>query len=390
MTRADLVVTSALAVAAIAGAAPAQDTGTAIVRVATRPFTDEGTVRFTGSPGGELVLGSGAHLSAELPPGEHLSTLVTIGEDLADAGYELVEIQCDDEGSAHVSRGTADYRMATFRVESGEVVTCVFWLENERLLAARRREREERERAAADGAAADGAGEGGATEEGASDEGSADEAPREEHAREEHTREEHTREEHTREEHTREEHPRDEHPREERPAEPPPPAVERPPITTDCACPREGVWEVTNLEGWMDCSKPISFKKKLKGKDKNLGTIWILEEDCSRWFGETHERKKREDLLLERVEGCGYVGRSRAEQEGMRVVLDNSMTLEGFEFFTGEMYFRPEGGSMSCEGYRPFEMRWVEPIPADKEPKLRKQMERKLAEYMEKYYLPPE
>lgn len=380
MTRTAFVATLALAAATISSAALGQDTGTATVRIGTRPFTEEGTVRFTGTPGGELVLGPGASLSAELRPGEHLSTLVTIGKDLADAGYELVDIQCDDQGSDQVSRGSADYRIATFRVESGESVSCVFWLESKRALAALEQQREEQERTTAEDAGEGGTGEEGIREEGTSDERTSDEQMGEKHVSEGRPPE------------------ASEPPQ---PVEPPQPATEeRPPAeeragreppqsTTDCVCPKEGVWEVTNLEGWMDCSRPISFRKKLKGEDKNTGTIWILEEDCSRFFGEAHE-KKREDVLMERVEGCGFAGRARAEEEGMRVILEGTMVFEGDEFLTGESHFYPEGGTMSCEGYRPFEMTWVEPIPADKEPKLRKEMERKLAEFIEKYYLPPE
>ncbi len=160
----------------------------------------------------------------------------------------------------------------------------------------------------------------------------------------------------------------------------------------DCVCPKAGVWEVTNLEGWIDCSKPVSFKRKLKGKDKNRGTIWLLDEDCSRWFGETHERKERDDVHMERLEGegCGYFAKAYAEEEGMKVILEGSAVFQGDEFMTGEYSFYPEGESMKCEGYRPYEMRWIEPIPADRGPKLRKAMEKKLAVFMETYYLPPE
>jgi len=47
---------------------------------------------------------------------------------------------------------------------------------------------------------------------------------------------------------------------------------------SDCACPKEGRWNVQNLEGWMDCTGPINLKRKLK-KVKDKGTIWVLEKD---------------------------------------------------------------------------------------------------------------
>ena len=48
---------------------------------------------------------------------------------------------------------------------------------------------------------------------------------------------------------------------------------------SECVCPKEGRWNVQNLEGWMDCTGPINPKRKFD-KVKDKGTIWILEEDC--------------------------------------------------------------------------------------------------------------
>ena len=47
-----------------------------------------------------------------------------------------------------------------------------------------------------------------------------------------------------------------------------------------CACPRAGVWRVTNQEGWMECNV-LGIKRKDSRPDRNDGAIWILNDDCS-------------------------------------------------------------------------------------------------------------
>ena len=89
---------------------------------------------------------------------------------------------------------------------------------------------------------------------------------------------------------------------------------------TDCACPKEGRWKVQNLEGWMNCTGPINLRRKLE-KVKDKGTIWVLEEDCSSLFGEA-SKKKDEDVLMERVEGCRYEGTINGEEDGIKMVID--------------------------------------------------------------------
>lgn len=105
--------------------------GQAVVRVATEPEFGGGSFRFEGEPGGELVLASGEarSLSAEGPaPRTGTSTLVEIDPIAVAAGYRLAEIRCDDGGSAQPSGGNLENRTATFRIEDGETVTCVFVL----------------------------------------------------------------------------------------------------------------------------------------------------------------------------------------------------------------------------------------------------------------------
>jgi len=131
----------------------------------------------------------------------------------------------------------------------------------------------------------------------------------------------------------------------------------------ECACPKEGHWKVQNLEGWMDCTGPIDFRKKL-GEVKDKGTIWVLEEDCSSLFGEA-SRKKDEDVLMERVENCEYAGNINGEEDGVNMVIEVKWVFESEEFLKGEMHSNPSMQGMMCEYYRPFEISFDEAIQDD-------------------------
>lgn len=145
---------------------------------------------------------------------------------------------------------------------------------------------------------------------------------------------------------------------------------------SDCACPKEGRWNVQNLEGWMDCTGPIDLKQTLT-KVKDKGTIWVLEEDCSRVFGEA-SRKQDEDILLERVEGCGYAGTINGEENGINMVIEVTWTLEEDEFIKGEMHANPSLQGMTCEYYRPFEITFDEALREEEYAKRRKEVEKKV------------
>jgi outer membrane protein assembly factor BamB len=145
---------------------------------------------------------------------------------------------------------------------------------------------------------------------------------------------------------------------------------------SDCVCPKEGRWNVQNLEGWMDCTGAINLKRKLK-KVKDSGTIWVLEQDCSSVFGEA-SNKKNEDALMARTEGCGFAGTIRGEEDGVEMVIEITWALEGDEFIKGEMHSEPSFQGMTCEYYRPFEITFSEPIPDDEYAKLKKKMEQRL------------
>ena len=143
-----------------------------------------------------------------------------------------------------------------------------------------------------------------------------------------------------------------------------------------CACPKEGRWKVQNLEGWMNCTGPIDLKRKLE-KVKDKGTIWVLEKDCSSLFGEA-SNKKDEDVVMDRVESCRYEGTINGEEDGVKMVIDVSWTLEGDNFIKGEMHSKPSLQGMTCEYYRPFEISFDEALGKDEYPKLKKKMQKKL------------
>ena len=118
-------------------------------------------------------------------------------------------------------------------------------------------------------------------------------------------------------------------------------------LESDCVCPKEGRWNVQNLEGWMDCTGPINLKRTLD-EVKDKGMIWVLEKDCLSLFGEASQ-KKDEDVVMERVEGCGYEGTINGEEDGIKMVIEVTWALEGDEFIKGEMHSKPSLHGMTCE-----------------------------------------
>ena len=104
--------------------------GVAEVRIETSPPAAAAMLRFEGLPAGEVVLqqdGTGL-LSVEAAPGSHVARLAWVDPALRDAGYRLAGIECDDVASARRSYGDREQGTATFEVESGEAVSCVFRL----------------------------------------------------------------------------------------------------------------------------------------------------------------------------------------------------------------------------------------------------------------------
>jgi len=148
------------------------------------------------------------------------------------------------------------------------------------------------------------------------------------------------------------------------------------PASTQCTCPKEGRWNAHNLEGWMDCTGPINFRKTLD-EVKDKGTIWVLDDNCSEVFGEA-SNKKDEDLLMEMLEDCNFEGRINGDEGGVQMVIDVKWELENDEFIKGEMHSNPSLQGMMCEYFRPYEIHYDEPISPKDYDKLKKAMEKKL------------
>jgi hypothetical protein len=86
----------------------------------TIPDAVGGQFLFTGVPSGTIPA-NGTLVVAELPPG----TYTTTEADPAPQ-FDLVEVSCDDGGSATVSGGDPTTRSANFQIDPGEMVTCEF------------------------------------------------------------------------------------------------------------------------------------------------------------------------------------------------------------------------------------------------------------------------
>ncbi|TDR23484.1 prealbumin-like fold domain-containing protein [Marinicella litoralis] len=99
--------------------------GKAIVEVMTEPAIS-GTVRFSGTPDGEVSLPSGAIFATGLTPGSYQSSVSYVEPALLAANYSLTSISCDDDSSASPSIGDVASGRATFNLDNSETVTCVF------------------------------------------------------------------------------------------------------------------------------------------------------------------------------------------------------------------------------------------------------------------------
>lgn len=155
----------------------------------------------------------------------------------------------------------------------------------------------------------------------------------------------------------------------------------RPVEASECTCPKEGHWKVQNLEGYMNCTGPFNIKKKLKPvKDK--GTIWVLENDCSSVFGEA-SRKKDEDALMERADDCEFEGIIEDEQEDVNMEILVTWELDGDTFIAGEMTSETSQMGITCDYYRPFEIRFDKALTEKEYAKLKPKMEKKLKKVRE-------
>lgn len=105
---------------------PADDTGTAVVRVVTDPPIGAGTFLFSGTPAGELQVERepGTLSATGLAAGGYSSTLEQLDSAAVSAGYQLTEIRCDDPASS----GDVAGGKANFQIGPGKTVNCAFIL----------------------------------------------------------------------------------------------------------------------------------------------------------------------------------------------------------------------------------------------------------------------
>lgn len=145
-----------------------------------------------------------------------------------------------------------------------------------------------------------------------------------------------------------------------------------------CICPKEGRWNVQNLEGSMECTGAFGFDRKLKPVRDN-GVILVMEDDCSQLFGDS-TTKKEDDVLMSRGDGCGYTGTFDGEEEGVDMVIDVVWTVESEERVTGEMSSTTSQMGITCDLHRPFELTFDEPLSDAEYQKWEKRIRKKMSQ----------
>jgi hypothetical protein len=114
------IVTLAMVGSTAAQTPPGETKGSAMVRVETNPPGLPGNFVFTGVPSGAATAG-GSLAANGLAPGSYSATASALAP-----GLQLVSIICDDGASPAPSRGDVPNSTATFGIDDGETVTCVF------------------------------------------------------------------------------------------------------------------------------------------------------------------------------------------------------------------------------------------------------------------------
>lgn len=144
----------------------------------------------------------------------------------------------------------------------------------------------------------------------------------------------------------------------------------------ECICPREGRWNAQNLEGKMDCKGAFVLNRKLEPVRDN-GVILVMEDDCSRLFGDS-TTKKEEDVLMTRVDGCGYRGTIEGTEEGIDMVIDVIWTVESQERITGEMTSSTSQMGITCDLYRSFDLTFDKELGEDEHRKWEQRITKKM------------
>ncbi len=107
-------------------ALPAQaQSNSAVVEVITEPAVS-GSVRFSGTPDGQVTLPNDSISASGLTAGRYVSTISYVDPALLAANYQLTSVTCDDDTSASPSRGDVGNGSATFNLDAHETVNCLF------------------------------------------------------------------------------------------------------------------------------------------------------------------------------------------------------------------------------------------------------------------------
>ncbi len=129
---------------------------------------------------------------------------------------------------------------------------------------------------------------------------------------------------------------------------------------SDCICPKEGHWEMPNLEGWFKCKGAAILNRKLK-KHMKYGTTVMMNDDCTQMFGDG-KRKKDEEGLMFRDDNCDWEGLILGAEQGVEVHFSVVWDVHSPEHITGLMAGDVSDRGFSCEVHRPFEMDWTGPL----------------------------
>lgn len=297
-----IILISAMNVMALVTVAMAQQVGSdghgiAVINVETDPVGLPGAFVFNGVPEGTTTAGVSISASG-LAPGEYSSV-----ESGTPPGLVLASINCDDSSSASPSQGEVAARKATFNVEPGESVTCVFLYRSTDL--------------AGSGTQPDvpgGPGGSGGTTPGADEPGG---------------------------------------PGSGLPGSDEPGGCDAPDLV-----PKAGLWNVSNLAGRMVCGSMINMPLKAS---QETGMLEI--RDCGWTVVGTDLAEDTAPLTMRAIDATSgrYTGTVGGAQDGIPMMIEFNWQLNSDESIVGELQSEVTQQGMTCNMSRPFELRYAGP-----------------------------
>jgi len=293
-----ILATSAVAVSApMAQQAGSDSDQTAVIKVETNPAGVPGAFVFSGVPEGTTTAGGSISMSG-LAPGQYSS-----GEFGTPPGLVLVNVRCDDGTSASPSHGEVGARTATFNLDSGESVTCVFLYRSPELAGG----------GTQPGAPDTPGGPGGAVPGGDEPVGPGGGSSAGDDVD----------------------------------------SCESPDLV-----PKAGRWNVTNLAGRMVCGSMINMALKAS---RETGTLEI--RDCGWTVVGIGMAEDTAPLTMRAVDATSgrYAGAVGGEQDGIPMTIEFNWELNSDESIVGELHSEVTQQGMTCNMSRPFELRYAGP-----------------------------